>query len=141
MVPSTWYQVHDTWHQVLSTWYQVLGTWYQALGTWYQVLGARYVPRNFCGLLRHLMPLSRPDEVAGSPKQPVEESGIAALKITDLAPLSTTIFSTFSDLWASFSRNQALGKAPVAPQMADLASQDILRAPCGGVGEGGEDFQ
>ena len=84
------------------------------------------------------MPLSRPDEVAGSQKQPVEESGIAALKITDLAPLSTTIFSTFSDLWASFSRNQALGKAPVAPQMADLASQDILRAPCGGVGEGWE---
>ena len=84
------------------------------------------------------MPLSRPDEVAGSQKQPVEESGIAALKIIDLAPLSTTIFSTFSDQWASFSRNQALRKAPVAPQMQDLASQDVLRPPWGGVGEGWE---
>ncbi len=79
-----------------------------------------------------------PFGVAGSQKQPVEESGIAALKITDLAPLSTTIFSTCSDLWASFLRNQALRKAPVASQMADLASQDILRPPWGGVGEGWE---
>ena len=34
--------------------------------------------------------------------------------------------------------NEALGKAPVAPQMADLASQSILRPPWGGVGEGWE---
>ena len=71
-------------------------------------------------------------------QQPVKESGIAALKITDLTPLSTTNFSTFSDQWASFSRNHALRKAPVAPQMQDLASQDVLRPPWGGVGEGWE---
>ena len=53
-------------------------------------------------------------------------------------PLLPTIWVAFLDLWVSISRDQALGKVPVAPQMADLASQDILRPPCGGVGEGWE---
>ncbi len=53
-------------------------------------------------------------------------------------PLLPTIWVAFLGLWVCISRDQALGKAPVAPQMEDLASPDILRAPWGGVGEGWE---
>ncbi len=75
--------------------------------TWYQVLGAKYVvPSTWYQVLG-----------------------------TKYASIANDLDYIW-DLWASCSRNQALGKAPVAPQMAELASRDIPSPPWGGVGEG-----